>query len=307
MLPFRTGIVIITLSTITHAGCTAAEARQGTVKLAIEPYQVPSGAEMVRCHEMALPAAEDIDIDRITWAFSQGKHHVHVYVSAGGESGAEARSYDCPQPVDFEKWHLLVVVPLSDPDAEWTLPEGVAIQVKARQSILIQTHYLNTGSAGALTAEGSVVLRAAAPGSVQKRAAAVFGQNRDIHVPPYASARVEGRCALPEAGDILTMIGHYHVHGRKFQSWVEARGKAPRLVYESEEAADLPWLSYDDLHIGPRDRLGWACEYDNDRPEPLTFGSLEDSQEHCNLFAYYTVAHGDAEFVPCVVGAAGSE
>lgn len=302
--------VAFALAALTVAvGCTGTPEQDGStsIELGIEPYNVPSGAEMLRCQEMALPSDTDIDVDQIRWAFSEGSHHVHVYVSAGGETDAPEKTYDCFQAVDFEKWHLLVAD--EQEGLPWTLPEGVAMHVKARQSILIQTHYLNTSSAttAGLVAQGSVMLRVAKPGTVQKRMAAIFAQNRDIHVPPYESGRIEARCSLPGPGDIHAMIGHYHVHGKKFETWVDASGKEPRTVYEST-GSDHPRLAlYDDLHLGRHDRLGWSCEYNNTLAVPLSFGPLEATQEHCNLFAFYTLDQGDADFLPCVIPAKSPE
>lgn len=288
------------------AGCGGTPEAGRTVELAIAPYSVPPGAEMLRCQEMALPSDSDIDVDRIQWAFSAGSHHVHVYASAGGEQDGVARTYDCPQAVDFDRWHLLVAS--ENRGVDWTLPDGVAMHVEARQSLLIQSHYLNTTSDSDLVAQGSVIFRVAEPGTVQKRMAALFGQNRDIHVPPHESAHVEATCALSAAADIHVLMGHYHAHGRSFQAWVEPRGQARRTVYENGEADLHPrWTTYDDLHLGRHDHLGWSCDYDNPLEKALVFGAHEATEEHCNLFAFYTLDQGDAEFVPCVIPAKEEE
>jgi hypothetical protein len=283
------------------AGCTNPDEQTNTIELSIEPYNVPLGEEAQRCQEMALPSDTDIDVDQIAWNFSQGSHHLHVYVSADGSTDAERTSYECFQAVDFEKWHLLVAT--QDGDLNWTLPEGVAFHLKARQSILIQTHYLNTDALkteGSM-AEGVVSLRVAPPESVEKRAAAIFAQNRKINIPPRSSVRVEADCALPAAGNIIAMTGHFHLHGSRFQTWIEPAGSAPSMVYESKGFAEPAWETYSDLHLGAQDRFGWACDYDNNLDIPLEFGPREDVQEHCNLFAFYTLDHGVADFLPCVI------
>ena len=55
------------------------------------------------------------------------------------------------------------------------------------------------------------------------------------------------------------------------------------------------------LHLGAEDQFGWACDYVNNLDAPLAFGPREDIQEHCNLFAFYTLDRGDADFLPCVI------
>jgi hypothetical protein len=57
------------------------------------------------------------------------------------------------------------------------------------------------------------------------------------------------------------------------------------------------------LHLKRGDRFGWACDYDNNLDIPLEFGPREDIQEHCNLFAFYTLDRGVADFLPCVIKA----
>jgi hypothetical protein len=65
------------------------------------------------------------------------------------------------------------------------------------------------------------------------------------------------------------------------------------------------WVAYEGLRFGGHDRLGWSCQFDNDMDAPLEFGPLEDTQAHCNLFAFYTHDSGDAAFVPCLIDAKG--
>ena len=270
------------------------------LELSIQPFTVPPGQEVQTCHEMALPSNVDVDIDRIAWNFSSGSHHLHVYVSADGSTDAAPKNYDCFTAVDFEKWHLLVATQTEDLD--WTLPEGTAFKVKARQSILVQTHYLNTA---ALETEGSVAsggvsLRVADPDSVQRRAAAIFGQNRDVLVPPHGTAHIEAECALPGAGELIAMTGHYHTHGTKFQTMVLHGGTAPEVIYETVGFAEPAWNTFDGMRLGADDRVKWTCDYKNDLDQPLAFGPREDVEEHCNLFAFYTLEDRDADFLPCV-------
>lgn len=278
------------------AGCEGEEVAE--VALVITPYDLAPGDEVLRCEEMELPSDADLDFDRVSWAFSEGKHHVHVFVSATGEA-PRAGPYECTQAIDFEKWSLLVAS--QGAESEWALPPGVAIHVRARQSILVQTHYLDTGP-GPLTARGSVTLHVAAPGSVERRAAAFFGQNRGIDVPPHSSATVTGECALPGRGELLAALGHYHLHGRAFRGWL-SRGEAGARegIYEGG-GGELGWATYEGLGFGPSDRLGWSCDLDNDMASPLRFGSHEATEEHCNLFAFVALTDGDAEPSTCVLG-----
>lgn len=302
MRPGRSGVVIASFSLPLGVGCHSPPDGGDVLEITIPPYEVPLGAEMVRCHEMALPSDSDVDVVQISSSFSEGSHHVHVYVAAGGETGAEERTYDCEDAVNYDDWHLLVAAQTGGID--WTLPDGVAIRVKARQSLLVQTHWLNIGASGqeATTAKGSVRLGLASPGSVTERAAAIVGQNLDIDVPPHSSGRAEGECALPGEGQILAMMGHHHQHGTNFRAWVQEAGQEPGVVYESDGLPEPPWLTYDALHLGEGARFGWSCDYDNNLDVPLVTGPLAATQEHCALFAYYRPSEGDAEFVPCVMG-----
>lgn len=296
-------IVLASSSVALALGCSTAGDEEATIEIAIPPYEVPLGAEMVRCHEMAMPSDEDVDVVRLTSRFSEGMHHVHIYTSAGGATGAPEVTYDCPDPVSFEDWHLLVAVQMEGLD--WMLPEGTAIRVNAGQSILVQTHWLNTGAGGpqAEVARGGVTLGLARPGSVTRRAAAIVGQNLDIDVPPHTSGRVEGECALPGQGHLLAAMGHYHLHGKRFEAWIQPAGDPPAVFYESEGSSEPPWVTYDDLHLGEGARLAWSCDYENNLDTPLQTGPLASAQEHCSLFAFHTLDVGDASFIPCVIAA----
>lgn len=295
-------LVASALIAFTLFGCGGGPEAPGSLDIRVPPHQVALGEEVVRCFETALPSGADIDVARITVPPMDGMHHVHLYVSAGGAKGAPERTYDCPDAVSFADWHLLIAVQANGLD--WTLPEGAAIHVDARRSLLVQTHWLNTGSSGdrPLTAAPRVTLGLARSGSVARRVGTILGENLDIDIPPHSTGSVGGQCALPGPGDLLSVMGHYHVHGRRFSAVLSGGGEAPSTVYDSEESPELPFRTFDDVRVPDGARLDWSCTFDNNLDAPLQTGPLVGTQEHCAMFAFYTLDAGEAGFVPCVVG-----
>jgi hypothetical protein len=280
-------------------------AQQDEMLLVVPPHQVPAGTEVQRCWEMDFPSDTDVDINRIHWEFAKGSHHLHVYLAADGQPRGAPTNYDCFQAVDFDKWHLMVAT--QNGTLDWNLPPKTGMTVKARQRVLVQTHYLNTSLLGTDGgwAYGAVHLHRVDASQVKTQIGAIFGQDRAIDIAPHAKAHVAGKCQLPGPGQFVAMTGHFHSHGTSFKLYITRKDGTEDLFYQTVGFDQPAWETFDVdhegmQHLGEGDGFRWECEYQNDSDVEVKFGPREDTQEHCNLFAFYMLDEGQASFEPCV-------
>jgi hypothetical protein len=135
----------------------------------------------------------------------------------------------------------------------------VGIQFLPHQPLLIQTHFVNTGSGSASlavkgNARAKMLLHPMAPGTVTEYGGGIFAQDRTVLVPPGApctkdadcasvdyapgayanpNACVGGHCAVTQSSTcaltgkasddremtVMALTGHYHFRGVHFEVW----------------------------------------------------------------------------------------
>jgi hypothetical protein len=136
--------------------------------------------------------------------------------------------------------------------------------------------------------------------AVKSFAGAIFGQDRDVDVPPHSTATATTRCVFPKPVKLLALTGHYHFRGKEFtvHSW-DGVNEGQQL-YDNVGYLDPAFLRFDGKFQPEVPGLEWTCTYQNDTDNEYKFGPFTDQNEHCNLFAFYYPTAGEHEFTTCV-------
>src|SRR5262249_55938274 len=129
------------------------------IRFLVSAGKVKKGTEKQTCFPIVFPRGQSIDVNHVQMFVHGGSHHVHLYrpASADVEYPNADKTYspagpknrkprDCAFAIDFTHWELVTAAQRSSLD--WKLHPGVAINFTPRQQLLIQTHFVNTGSAG---------------------------------------------------------------------------------------------------------------------------------------------------------------
>lgn len=273
------------------------------VQIAVTARAIPVGEEETACHYLKLPSSVDLDVDRIQIAVSGGSHHIHLYRPFDPSFEVPDGFEVCNAAVDFDVWELVAATQL--PRSDWQLPAGVAYHFRAGEQVLVQTHFVNVGSL-ATTGEGRVLmnLNEAEAGSVVHYAGSIFGQDRDVFVPARSVHTQYADCVFPNAITLMAMTGHYHFRGRTFTSELLDRSGLPTAeIYRHEGYDDPLFITYEGPtapKLSPGEGLRWTCTWVNNTNSDFEFGPFTDTNEHCNLFAFYYPAMGRNEATYCV-------
>jgi hypothetical protein len=273
------------------------------IQIRVTARAVPIGEEETACHYLKLPSDVDFDVDRIQIAVSGGSHHTHLYRPFDPSYQVSDGMEVCNMAVDFNVWELVAATQL--PRSDWQLPEGVAYNFRAGEQILVQTHFVNVG---ALSTEGEghvyMNLNAAEPGSVVHYAGSLFGQDRDVFVPARSMPTQYADCTFPKEITIMAITGHYHFRGRVFTAQpLDVNGVPGPEIYHHEGYDDPLFQVYPDdssPRFRPGEGLRWTCTWVNNTDTDFEFGPFTDTNEHCNLFAFYYPAAGRHEATYCV-------
>src|SRR5215472_340851 len=137
-----------------------APARLRPVKLTAHAGRVKKGTEKQTCFPVNFPRNHEVDVDHVQIFVHGGSHHVHLYRPTAGAveypnpdntyspaGPHNRRPRECAFAIDFSHWELVAATQTSN--LNWALHPGVGIHFLRHEPLLIQTHFVNTGSGGA--------------------------------------------------------------------------------------------------------------------------------------------------------------
>src|SRR5262245_39781675 len=272
--------------------------KNGGVQITVGPVTVERGKEITECSYFKLPSKRDLDVNKVQIAVSGGSHHVHLYrpqdPSLDLADGHEA----CNFALDFSVWQLILAS--QNLSLTWRLPPGVAFHFRGGEQLAAQTHFVDSGLLTTPTGEGWAVfnLFKMPKHRVKSYAGAIFGQDRDVVVPPGSSTATT-RCLFPRPIKLLALTGHFHYRGVLFTAatW---DGTGGTEIYRQVGYDHPAFLRFTPTQIPEIKGIQWTCAYENNDAATYTFGPFTDNNEHCNLFAFYYPTLGNHETMTCV-------
>jgi hypothetical protein len=275
------------------------------IRLPAYAGHVKVGQEKQSCFPVTFPRDQTTDVGRVEMYVHGGSHHVHLYRPTSAQVYYPLKN--CPFAIDFSLWELVTATQTSS--LNWQLHPGVGINFSARQPLLIQTHFVNTG---ALSTRGSahakIILHPMDPATVTAHGGALFGQDRTVVVPPGRTT-LSSTCALTgPASDnrqmtLMALTGHYHFRGIRFEVWhTNVDGSRGEQVYSHDGYSDPEFKQFQpgELVLQPGEGLEWACTWQNDTDKTFLFGPNTQNNEHCNLFGFYYPTDTPQETIDCV-------
>lgn len=253
-------------------------------------WQQPAGSEVVQCHTFKLPSDTPVALSRIRFAFARGSHHVHIYSSDQAEPDGVT---DCRNGVSWPRWKL--VTGAQEQPLDWKLPAGLSIPLQARQQLMVQVHWLNTTPAAL---SGSIDLSFHPTTEPGQAVGVMFGINKQVALAPGERRTLRQFCPMPEGSHLVAMMGHFHALGRSYNVDVRAPGAGSGFsIYTGADESTLLFKEFAPAYtIPPAAGLAFECEYLNTRPLPISWGPDTQTQEHCNMTAYYYPATEGAAF-----------
>lgn len=275
------------------AALAAPPAGEG-VQISVGPFAVPPGAEVQNNFFMKLPVDQDVMVRRIDIVYPKGSHHLNLFKS------------DTKNVPDHVEDTFSAMYPEYDMfansqtgDLHWELPEGVAMRFKAKQQLLIQSHYVNTLTQATPGDQGSVKINFwfAKPEAVKHTLGMLFAVNPSLSLPPHSTYVAQKAISLSDQAfnrdvKIVAMTGHMHSRGKSFEvnRW---SGRDPNVrgeqLYKSDNWDEPPMKFYDTpIDWKANERLIYTGTFVNKTDIFIGFGAGNvDTKEHSNLFLYF--------------------
>lgn len=138
-----------------------------------------------------------------------------------------------------------------------------------------------------------------------------FGWSRDTPIEPGTDAVYQYECPIVGNGRILSLLGHYHAHGRRFTASLKRKAGSIEKIFEMYDYRDPAGFEYDSVSMNPAfsdsmagavsgilevsdgDVLAWECHIVNDSDVALRYVNEVNTGEMCNLWGQ---SHGIEEW-----------
>jgi hypothetical protein len=282
--------------TLGDGGATDAEAGAlpvQTFSASVGPIAVDAGEETTVCITLNLGNPEAIYVPYITAVLAPGSHHLVLYRSTATTESLTPTPCTAFQGVITGSGVPMLIAQTLN--AELTFPQGVAIKLAAQQMIMLEAHYINTGSQS-LQGHGTVTLASlpATTPNIIESDVGFFG-TEGIVLAPMSLGSVGPLFVTGIAGTHgFALTTHQHRLGSRFRIWYanSATDTNHTPVADTTDWSNAPlYIMNPVLDFNGQNGLAYECQWDNTTSSIVTFGESA-LQEMCFLWMYYYPSHG---------------
>ena len=263
------------------------------VQIGTPEFIVPAGQERQWCYYFKLPSDVDLDVVKFQIRFLPGSHHMNLFQT---DKDVPDHDEDCFAAMPFTNEKnpdgVDLVIGSQSAEMDWTLPPGVAFKLKAHRQLVLQTHYVNAATQKTPSGHGKVLINFVTepdPSKITAHMGTMFANNVNIHIPPHESRSFSTTCGLSKPVKVVALTGHFHSRGKIFSVNLAPDGADPTAeIYRSRAWDEPPFKVLDQpIDIPAGGGLYYTCEFQNSSDLDIKFGPHVETEEHCNLFAYF--------------------
>jgi len=263
---------------------------------------IEPGDDVTICQYVQAPLDRDVDILDAQGFQSPYGHHAIAFASAADVPVGTNRS--CTDD-DSLSGSFLGGIGGEGGGGE-KLPEGVAFRLAKGNSIMLNVHFLNTGTK---TVDGQSVLdvKFAEVDRSRKIASLFANGNSKFNVAPNAKTQATAECPVGKEIEFILFTNHMHDYGARAVTHLvrgNAVASAPELVHEDPiwtyemqfKANFSKWSATAPLKLVPGDKLVTDCEWANTTAESIAY-----PREMCFGVGYF-LTDGNGPMPTCFDG-----
>jgi Copper type II ascorbate-dependent monooxygenase, C-terminal domain len=269
---------------------------------------VAPNQEIFLCYYVTLPNSAEVDIGAFQSYMSPfSSHHFILYQqSDSGQFAAPAQPSGTIASCGFAGGTWVYATSTPGAVVSSTMPEGVGLPFKAATQVVLNMHFINTGST---TLHPKVKLNILFATHVQYKAGVMVSFNTSINVPAATASgpgvqTVSGTCTAPVGSKFFSMSTHTHKHATAAIVNLVRSGVTQPLVHTGETTTYPPpqiagsgtdwehpgvslWDGPDYLTVQQGDSFSYSCSYSNSASTAVTVGETAASNEMCMAIGYY--------------------
>jgi hypothetical protein len=213
----------------------------------------------------------------------------------------------------FNDSDILIEAQLAGQLFTWDLPKlpggkQSVVHLKKNEGMILQIHYANATTQATKNHKGKVSINvwySKVNSPSFEKTSMMFARNMLIKIDSMKTDQAFSKnCyfqAIPRPMYILGMTGHFHSRGKKFivdkmklDPVTNDRTVLDDNIYVSDAWAEPPFTPYaDPIKLDVYEYLRYTCIYDNPTKNTYLFGPRVETNEHSNLFVWFTPSYLD--------------
>lgn len=238
-----------------------------------EHVSVAPGAEVYKCQDFTNPFGKDIGIVDEETSLTPGSHHMFAFVMPNSQLTLMGNLVDCPGGgVEFHDYLTTSGTPM----ATVTYPPSTGRIFDASNGLRLMVHFINTGSD---PKDAYVVYKVTYvdPAGLTNKVASIFLNQVALRVPPGTSTQSK-TYTLSEDINLMDSASHMHKQGVHFVATTDSG----QTLYDGTDWQEpMPKFFDPPLYLATGTKITWACTYDNQTGQTLTFGESAATNEMC--------------------------
>jgi hypothetical protein len=270
------------------------------LRLVTPEYTIPAESEVALCWFSTYVGPTSGIAAQASYQSPYGHHVVLNATNAGAYDHPDGEVLDCTLPDALPMTELapLLIARGSTsgselgPESEIALPDGMAVELRQGQRLVVQSHYVNPTSDPILV-QDAIDLELVVADEVETWAAPFVHVDVGLAIAP-GRQEITFDCAWTGSYDLLFLAGHMHEHGAAFETRLARAAGGARTLYSVDDwdpvyrdAPPVNEYAPGELSVEAGDVFTTRCAWDNDTdhvlgfPEEMcvTFGMVYPSTE----------------------------
>lgn len=172
--------------------------------------------------------------------------------------------------------------------SELKMPEGVGMELKAGEQILLNLHLFNVSDKPLQGLSGTLV-KLVDPASIKAKAEEAMAGPVMLNIPAGGETKQSGECTITHDSTVFAVGPHMHQLGIHLKAVAHSSIMGEVMLHDAPYDFDNPELVYlpQEIPMKAGDKVKVECTYDNDTGKAVMFGN-SSTAEMCflGLFRY---------------------
>ncbi len=264
------------------------------VQLKVDRFVVPPNFERELFVRRPINNAAPIYVNRIKLKSRANSHHMVLY---------DFRSKTSLPPLNEVRdlrnlnnsLNLTTVIQMSnhiflgggtDPNSDYTFPDGMALQLPSNASIDLNPHYFNKTKDN-LYGENYVNLYTVPANQVKQVVQMIDFNATGFNLPANKTTTITRDFKFDKPVAVVSLTSHYHARGKLFQIKIKGGARDGEIIYENTDWEHPKVINYvTPILLQAGEGLTSVATYVNDTNKDIGFG-LTSEDEMNIIFGYY--------------------
>lgn len=269
------------------------------IQLHVDAFNVAANFEREIFVRKSLGNSNDVYVNRIKLKSRPNSHHLVLYDFRNKDNALLMPTIDIVRDLRNadNSLNALTVLQMSnhiflgggtDPNQDYTFPEGMALKLPAGTAIDVNPHYFNKTNQPFL-GENYVNLYTVPAAKVQKIVQMIDFNNTSFSLPANQRTTITKDFKFDSNVTIVSLTSHNHKYGEKFVIKIKGGTRDGETVYESTDWEHPKVINFSTpIQLKKGEGLTSVVTYNNTTNKNLGFG-LTSEDEMNIIFGYYYV------------------